>query len=130
MPLLHFQPIQDKTVDIIDAILQTEEVASLEEELNVIRLVVEELVVNVVDYSGSTYLDVELKRDENSITLQFRDGGVPFNPLAKEEPDVTLPIEQRTIGGLGIFLVINMTDKVEYEHTNGENILTVFKRLS
>ena len=74
MPLLHFQPIQDKTVDIIDAILQTEEVASLEEELNVIRLVIEELVVNVVDYSGSTYLDVELKRDENSITLQFRDG--------------------------------------------------------
>ena len=73
MPLLHFQPIQDKTVDIIDAILQTEEVASLEEELNVIRLVVEELVVNVVDYSGSTYLDVELKRDENSITLQFRE---------------------------------------------------------
>ena len=130
MPLLHFQPIQDKTVDIIDAILQTEEVASLEDELNVIRLVIEELVVNVVDYSGSTYLDVELKRDENSITLQFRDGGVSFNPLAKEEPDVTLPIEQRTIGGLGIFLVINMTDKVEYEHTNGENILTVFKKLS
>ena len=126
---LHFQPIQGKTVDIIEAILQTEEAASTGDELNVIRLVAEELVVNIVDYAESDYLDVEIIRDEESITLRFRDGGIPFNPLANELPDITLPLEQRRIGGLGIFLVINKMDAVEYEYTDGENVLTISKKI-
>ena len=129
MSQLHFQHIQGKAIDIIHAILHTEEVASLGDEQGVIRLVAEELVVNIVDYAGSEYLDVELMRDEDSITLRFRDGGVPFNPLDEEEPDITLPLKERRIGGLGIFLVIKKMDSVEYENTNGENILTVMKKI-
>ena len=133
MTQLHFRPIKGKALDIIDAILRTEEVASVGELLGIIRLAAEELVVNIVDYAypegGDDYLDVEIVRDEESITLRFRDGGVPFNPLAKESPDTSLPIEQRRIGGLGIFLVAKKMDSVEYEHVDGENVLTVKKKV-
>jgi len=129
MTKLHFQPIQDKATQIVDAILHTEEIASLTSERNIIRLVIEELIVNIVNYSGSDYIDIELKRDENSITLCFRDNGIPFNPLKRVMPDTTLPLEKRQIGGLGIFLVIKKTDAISYEYTNGENILTVSKKI-
>ena len=129
MTRLHFQPIQGKSFDIIDTILQTEEVASVGDFWGLLSVVVEELVVNVVDYSHSDYLDVEIMRDEKSITLRFRDAGVPFNPLEKEAPDFSIPMEERQIGGLGIFMVIKYMDSVAYEHTGGENIMTVMKRV-
>lgn len=125
MTHLHFRPIQGKTLDIIGAILHTEEVASVGKSFGTIRLVIEEIVVNIVDYSCSDYLDVEAIRDEKGITLRFRDGGIPFNPLEKGCPDTSLPIEQRYMGGLGIFLVIKKMDSVKYEYTDGENALTV-----
>jgi anti-sigma regulatory factor (Ser/Thr protein kinase) len=127
MTRLHFQPIQGKTPDIIDAILQAEEVASVGDFWNVLNVVVEELVVNVVSYSHSDYLDVDIIRDEKSITLLFHDGGVPFNPLKKDPPDFSIPFEEREIGGLGIFMVKEYMDEVGYEHAGGENILTVMK---
>ena len=129
MTRLHFQPIHGMSLDIIDAILQTEEVASMGDNVGIIFETVDELVANIVDYSNSDYLDVEIVRDDNSITLRFRDGGIPFNPLKKDPPDISLPMEEREIGGLGIFLVIKKMDVVEYEHTDGENILTVKKMI-
>ena len=126
---MHFQPIQGKSHDIIEAILQTEEVASAGDVWTILSVVVEELVLNIVDYAGSDYLDVEIIRDEKSITLRFHDNGVPFNPLEKELPDITLPWEDRKIGGLGIFLVIKNMDDVTYEHTGKENVLSVMKEL-
>ena len=107
MTRLHFHPIKGKALDIIDAILFTDEVVSVNQALGTIRLVVEELV-----------------RDKERFTLRFRDKGIPFNPLEKDPPDTTLPMEQRKIGGLGIFLVKKKMDAVEYEYTNGENVLT------
>ena len=129
MTLLRFQPIQGKSLDIIDAILQTKEVAPVADAWNQLSVVVEELVLNIVDYSHSDYLDVEMMRDEKSLTLRFRDGGVPFNPLEREFPDFSIPMEDRKIGGLGIFMVIQYMDDVAYEHTGEENILTVKKEL-
>ena len=129
MTRLHFQPIHGKSLDIIDAILQTEEVASMGDNVGIIFETVDELVANIVDYSNSDYLDIEIVRDDNSITLRFHDGGIPFNPLKKDPPDISLPMEEREIGGLGIFLVIKKMDVVEYEHTDGENILTVKKMI-
>ena len=125
MTWFHFSPIQDKTLDIIDKILKAEEMVSLGGVLYTVRLVIEELVVNVVNYSGSDYLDVEVERDEKLVTLHFRDGGVAFNPLEHTPPDVSKPIEERPIGGLGIFLVIQKAEHIEYEYTQGENVLTV-----
>lgn len=129
MSRLHFQPIQGMELDIIDAILRTEEVASVDGCQGVIRLVAEEVVVNIVDYSGSDYLDVETELNKESITLRFSDGGVPFNPLDNELPDTSLSMDERQVGGLGIFFVIKNMDKVGYEYKDGENVLTVSKKL-
>ena len=129
MTRLHFQPIQGEAPSIIRAILQTEEVASLGDMRDDIRLVAEELVVNIADYSGSDYLDVEIERSLEQITLRFCDGGVPFNLLEKEPPDITQPWEQRRIGGLGIYLVLKKMDKVEYARADVENVLTMMKKI-
>ena len=131
MTQLHFPHIQDKAVEIIEAIIHTQEVVSLGEEWLVVRLVVEELVINIVNYAYSDgdndYLDVETSLTEDQITIRFRDGGVPFNPLEQDSPDISQPLRQRKIGGLGIFIVSKKMDHMTYEHTNGENVLTVRK---
>ena len=129
MTRLHFQPIQGKALDIIETIIKHEEVASSDDLYRKLYVVVEEIVLNIVDYSNSDYLDVEIMRDDKSITLRFRDAGNPFNPLEKEKPDFTLPLEDRKIGGLGIFMVIKYMDSVTYEHSGGENVLTVVKNV-
>ena len=59
----------------------------------------------------------------------FEDSGVPYDPLAKEDPDVTLSANERQIGGLGIFMVKKTMDSVSYEYSEGKNILTLEKRL-
>lgn len=125
MTQLHFQPIQGKTLGIIDAIMRTEEVVSLNDNMwRIIRMVVEELVVNIVDYSGSNYMDVEISCEKDRFTMCYRDGGVPFNPLKNEPPDISLPIAQRQMGGLGIYLALTSMDTAEYEFVNGENVFT------
>ena len=129
MTRLHFQPIQGKALHIIGAILQTEQVASLGDEHDIIRLAVEELVVNIVDYAGSDYLDVEIVRDEKHIMLRFRDNGVPFNPLEKDDPDITLPAKERPVGGLGIYLCKQMMDSISYRYEDGNNVLVMTKRV-
>ena len=129
MTRLHFQPIQGKALDILDTILKNEEVASADDVWGKLSVVVEELVLNIVDYANSDYLDVDIISDEKSITLRFRDGGDPFNPLEKEEPDFTIPLEDRKIGGLGIFMVVKYMDSVTYDYTGDENILTVRKNV-
>ena len=125
MTQLHFEPIQGKTLGIIDTIIRTEEVVSLNDNMwRIIRMVVEELVVNIVDYSGSNYMNVEISCEKDHFTMCYRDGGKPFNPLENEPPDFSLPIAQRQVGGLGIFLALTSMDTAEYEFVNGENVFT------
>ena len=130
MSQLHFQPIKGKSLEIIDAILHTEEASTVGDFWGYFSVVVEELVLNIVDYSHSEYLDIEILRDEKSITLRIHDAGMPFNPLEREKPDLTLPMEDRPIGGLGIFMVIKYMDSVTYDYTGGENTLTLIKNLT
>ena len=130
MTRLHFQPIQGKSVDIINAILHHKELASVDEALyRKLYVVVDELVTNIVNYAypngENDYLDVEIMHDKELLTIRFRDGGVPFNPLEKAPPDITLPMDQRPIGGLGILLVVQKVDAIAYEYINGENVLTI-----
>lgn len=130
MTRLHFQPIQGKNVDIINAILHHKELASVDEALyRKLYVVVDELVTNIVNYAypngENDYLDVEIMHDKELLTIRFRDGGVPFNPLEKAPSDITLPMDQRPIGGLGILLVVQKVDAIAYEYINGENVLTI-----
>lgn len=127
---IHFQPILGKNVEIINAMLHNKELASVDEVLyRKLNVVVDELVTNIVNYAypngENDYLDVEIMHDKELLTIRFRDGGVPFNPLEKAPPDITLPMNQRPIGGLGILLVVQKVDAIAYEYINGENVLTI-----
>ncbi|MBO7253018.1 MAG: ATP-binding protein, partial [Oscillospiraceae bacterium] len=61
----------------------------------------------------------------DKITLVFKDDGKPYNPLEAEEPDITAGIEERNIGGLGLFMVKKMAEQVNYEYRDGKNRMTV-----
>ncbi len=99
-----------------------------------IDLAVEEIFVNIAHYAynpetGPATVRVEVKPDGSAVTITFIDHGIPYDPLAKEDPDVTLGSKDRSIGGLGIFLVKKTMDDIHYEYINGSNILTIQKKL-
>ena len=130
MTRLHFQPIQGKSTDIINAILHHQELALVDEVLYCkLHVVLDELVTNIVNYAypdgKNDYLDVEMTHGDELVTIRFRDGGVPFNPLEKAPPDTTLPMNQRPIGGLGLLLVIQKVNTIAYEYIDSENVLTI-----
>lgn len=97
-------------------------------------LAIEEIFVNIASYAyapqvGLANLSIETAGDPLCVTLTFADGGTPFDPLAKKDPDITLSAEDRAIGGLGIFMVKKGMDNVNYEYRDGRNILTIRKNL-
>lgn len=97
-----------------------------------IQIAVEELFVNIASYAyapgtGEAVIGCQVEQEPPSITIQFRDWGKPFDPLAKEDADITLSAEERKIGGLGIYMVKNSMDDVNYVYENGQNILTIRK---
>ena len=98
-------------------------------------LVIEEIFVNVASYAypestGLVKIQSEVKKNPPSITLTFIDNGIEYNPLVKEDPDLTLSAEDRNVGGLGIYLVKNMVDDISYNYSDGQNILTFTKTLA
>jgi len=94
-----------------------------------LELALEEVLVNVVHYAykdkeGWLELGVHTAAETGCVCICIKDAGHPFNPLLKEEPDLTLDIEDRQIGGLGIYLVKNMVDDLNYERRDNLNIAT------
>ena len=99
-----------------------------------ICVAVEEIFVNIASYAysegtGETHLYFDFDENERLMTLVVTDEGVPFNPLEKEEPDITLSAADRDIGGLGIFITKKTMDTVSYKYENGKNILTMTKKI-
>lgn len=97
-----------------------------------LRIVVEELFVNVALYaypSGDGWVEMRGSVEDGVATFQMIDGGKPFDPLAKEDPDIMLSGEERGIGGLGIFMVKTMVDEVEYVYQDGCNQLTLRRHI-
>ena len=95
---------------------------------------IEEVFVNVANYaygegSGDVTLDIGFNEEDHSVTFRLSDAGMPFDPLQKPDPDITLSIEERQIGGLGIFIVKKTMDSVSYAYENGKNILTMIKKI-
>jgi anti-sigma regulatory factor (Ser/Thr protein kinase) len=95
---------------------------------------IEEVFVNVARYAygggeGDVTLGIGFDEQSRTITFRMTDKGMPFDPLKKEDPDITLPAEKRTIGGLGIFITKKTMDSVTYAYENGENILTMIKKI-
>ena len=95
---------------------------------------IEEVFVNVAHYAygdgdGEVSLDIDFDEESREVTFRLTDQGVPFDPLKKPDPDITLPVEEREIGGLGIFITKKTMDTVTYAYENGENILTMVKKI-
>ena len=99
-----------------------------------ICVAIEEVFVNVAHYAygdgeGDMTLGFEFDAERREITFRMTDKGVPFDPLKKPDPDITLSAEDREIGGLGIFITKKTMDQVTYAYENNENILTMIKKI-
>ena len=93
---------------------------------------VEEIFVNIASYAyepgtGDALIRFEKLQDPGRVEITFIDSGIPYDPLKKEDPDVTLSAEERQIGGLGIFMVKKSMDDMTYTRSDGQNILTLYK---
>jgi sigma-B regulation protein RsbU (phosphoserine phosphatase) len=97
------------------------------------NLAIEEAVVNVMSYAYPAgvvgNVNIEAQADEERLKFTITDNGIPFDPTAKAEVDTTLSAEDRPIGGLGIHLVRQLMDSINYERIDGKNILTLRKKL-
>ena len=126
-------------MDQLDEVLAfvEEELEKHSEDPNVniqISIAVEEVFVNIAHYAykpneGDAVIQIDFAEDPKSVTITFIDSGMEFDPLAKPDPDVTLPAEDRQIGGLGIYMVKKSMDEVTYERRDGRNIFTISKKL-
>ena len=99
-----------------------------------IDIAVEEIFVNIVHYAytpdvGNATIRFEFEEETRYACFTFIDSGIPYDPLTKEDPDITLSAEERQIGGLGIFMVKNSMDDIAYEYKDGRNILTIKKMI-
>ena len=97
-------------------------------------IAIDELFGNIAHYAynpevGSATVRVEVIEDPLTVVITFIDNGVPYDPLAKADPDTTLSAEERDIGGLGIYMVKKSMDDIIYEYKDGQNILKIKKYL-
>lgn len=98
-----------------------------------IEIAVEELFVNIAHYAypeGKGDAEIRVSVEDGVASITFCDHGIPYNPLAREDPDVTLTAQERKIGGLGIYMVKKSMDDMLYEYTDQQNILTIKKKIS
>lgn len=126
---------QASEVDIVTEFLEEEL-----EEMNCsvkkriqICVAADEIFGNIAMYAypeGDGDVKISTETDESRIRITFEDSGIPYNPLLAEDPDITLPDDERMPGGLGILIVRQTMDEVLYEYKDGRNILTVVKNLA
>ncbi len=99
-----------------------------------VDIVIDEFFGNIANYAynpevGPATVRVEVTENPTAVVITFIDNGVPYDPLAKADPDTTLSVEQREIGGLGIYMVKKSMDDVFYEYKDGKNILRIKKTI-
>ncbi len=99
-----------------------------------IDIAIDELFGNIAHYAynpevGPATVRVEVLDEPLAVVITFIDNGVPYDPLKKEDPDITLSAEEREIGGLGIYMVKKTMDDISYEYKDGQNILRIKKSI-
>ena len=99
-----------------------------------IDIAIDELFGNIAHYAynpevGPATVRVEVVEEPMAVVITFIDRGVPYDPLAREDPDITLSAEERDIGGLGIYMVKKSKDSISYEYQDGQNILAIKKNI-
>lgn len=101
------------------------------ETLGAVNLALEEIVTNVIAYgfdAGAHTIDVDVWLEDGSVHATVTDAGKAFDPLQRADPDVTAPLEDRQVGGLGVMLVKRLMDDVTYARQDGKNVLTMRRR--
>lgn len=94
------------------------------------NIVIDEIYGNIVKYSGAGSITIHAGMDENGMfVMRFIDNGKPYNPFEAPDPDIHTDFDSRPIGGLGVFIVKNSMDDVRYEYTDGQNQLTIKKKI-
>lgn len=120
----------EKVLAFVDAELEKLD-CPMKEQMQ-IDVAVEELFVNIANYAyvpreGSATIRMESQPEAGTVAITFIDRGIPYNPVAKPDPDVTLSAAERKIGGLGIYMVKKSMDTMTYERLDGQNVLTITK---
>ncbi len=121
-----------KVTEFVDSILEECE-CPVKVQMQ-IDVAIDELMSNIAYYAysqgtGEVVVRAEVSDAPKTVALTFIDSGIQYDPLKKKDPDVSLPVEEREIGGLGIFIVKKTMDDVSYEYRDGQNILTIRKIL-
>ncbi len=102
--------------------------------LTKIDIAVEEIFVNISSYAYENPGEVEIKcnvfEDSFMAEIELIDSGKPYNPLKRDNPDINLSVDERKIGGLGIFMTKQFMDEVKYRFEDGKNILTIYKKIN
>lgn len=125
MNSLKINPDLNKLHDVMNFI--NEQVPTKDIKLD---LVIEEIFVNIVNYSKADFVKINADYDNNSImSIEFIDNGTEFNPLEQDSPDFPECIEDASVGGLGIFFVKNFADELSYDYIDGENHLKIIKSM-
>ena len=122
----------EKATDFINGILENAG-CSMRAQIQM-AVALDELMSNVARYAyksgnGDVSVSLEILEDPRRAVLTITDEGVPYNPLEKEDPDVSLSAEERSIGGLGIFIVKRSMDEMTYDYKDGKNIVTIVKKI-
>ncbi len=99
-----------------------------------INVAIDEIFGNIAQYAynpenGDATVRVEVTDDPIEVILTFMDKGKPYNPLEKADPDVTLSVKERKVGGLGIFIVKKSMDEIDYHYEDGKNVLKIRKNI-
>ena len=134
METLALPAVLENLEPMLDFMVASAKAAGFEKEfLGKIRLVGEEALVNIINYAypgAQGAMEVQCGNDGKGVyVIRIMDNGVPFDPFAKPDPDITAPVEEREIGGLGIFLIRQIMDTANYRRENNRNIMTLEKKL-
>lgn len=103
------------------------------EAMRQIDIAAEELFINISRYAypqqnqGEVVVRLLISDSPRAVEISFSDWGIPYDPLSRDNPDVTLAMEEREPGGLGLYLVKHFMDDVQYRYHNGQNEITIKK---
>lgn len=123
----------DKVTEFVNEVLEEKE-CPLKVQMQ-LDVAIDEIFGNIAYYaygkgSGNATIQIEMEDNPPENHIDLHRTGIPYNPLESKDPDITLDIEDREIGGLGIFLVKKTMDELSYEYVDGQNILTMKKELA
>ena len=133
-PTSHHSLVMRNDIEQIPTLAEWVDSLELPEEMNMtINLAIEEAVSNVMLYAypenESGQVLVEADKSPDKVVFTITDSGKPFDPTAQVQPDISLSVEERPIGGLGIHLVRQIMDEIKYERKDNKNILTLIKKI-